>query len=441
MGRERVSGTPRRNNRVGKKTKRSPGLELVERDGYWHIQGTVRAGGRSIRVRRTTGLPATTENREAAEHTKSQVETRIRNEAIFGITPTENVAVAAREFLNRPRKRPLNARDVAIVKAVGKHFAVRDLGEITDKEWGDFIELKTAGRSLQNRERWITGICAFLNWCRKKPRRWIKELPEFERDETIRNPRHRRARRVHDLTDDIVLMMIEHAAPHLKGQLVAERESGARVSSVIFGCRLCDLIAVHGRGQITFHDTKNGEPVVASLSDWAVDQLLEYLKWRGRLEKREEPLFLTDERLPYIDNRHKGRSGFNKSAFNGMRRRTVRALRRQAATEALALRRQGQVEEGRSIYRAISDRANLVAQVTQHWFRHALATRVRDLRMAMEQGGWLDVQSVMAYQHDVPTTRRALIEELAPKVDDLSRDASLTRETLPRKNNGRGAKS
>jgi hypothetical protein len=54
--------------------------------------------------------------------------------------------------------------------------------------------------------------------------------------------------------------MIEHAAPHHKAQLVAEWCTGARASSVFYGCRLCDVILVPGRGQITFQDTKNDEP-------------------------------------------------------------------------------------------------------------------------------------------------------------------------------------
>ncbi|HEY7242570.1 MAG TPA: hypothetical protein VH678_01640, partial [Xanthobacteraceae bacterium] len=36
----------------------------------------------------------------------------------------------------------------------------------------------------------------------------------------------------------------------------------------------------------------------------------------------------------------------------------------------------------------------------------------RDPRAAMEQGGWLDVRSVIGYAHDVPEYRRQLVNEM-----------------------------
>jgi hypothetical protein len=52
--------------------------------------------------------------------------------------------------------------------------------------------------------------------------------------------------------------------------------------------------------------------------------------------------------------------------------------------------------------------AVLLGRVTQHWIRHMLATRLlrKDPRAAMEQGGWLDIRSVIGYAQDVPEHRR-----------------------------------
>ena len=51
-----------------------------------------------------------------------------------------------------------------------------------------------------------------------------------------------------------------------------------------------------------------------------------------------------------------------------------------------------------------------VASITQHWFRHKLATDILsltgDLRAAMAQSGWRDVDSMIGYVHDVPKRRR-----------------------------------
>jgi hypothetical protein len=71
--------------------------------------------------------------------------------------------------------------------------------------------------------------------------------------------------------------------------------------------------------------------------------------------------------------------------------------------------------------RAEADTA-LIRKVTQHWFRHRLATLMlrRDPRAAMEQGGWLDIRSVIGYSHDVPEYRRQLVAEM-DEVGTLSR--------------------
>jgi hypothetical protein len=60
----------------------------------------------------------------------------------------------------------------------------------------------------------------------------------------------------------------------------------------------------------------------------------------------------------------------------------------------------------------------LLGRVTQHWFRHLLATRLlrQDPRAAMEQGGWLDIRSVIGYAQDVPAHRRQLVADM----DDLN---------------------
>ena len=68
----------------------------------------------------------------------------------------------------------------------------------------------------------------------------------------------------------------------------------------------------------------------------------------------------------------------------------------------------------------------LLGKVTQHWFRHRLATLMlrKDPRAAMEQGGWLDIRSVIGYSHDVPEYRRQLVAEMDDSPDQApQRDA------------------
>jgi hypothetical protein len=58
-----AGGSGRRQTRP----KRAPGPTLIERSGFWHVHGTVREGRSSGGIRKSTGLPATEENRAAAE--------------------------------------------------------------------------------------------------------------------------------------------------------------------------------------------------------------------------------------------------------------------------------------------------------------------------------------------------------------------------------------
>ncbi|MGE0155035.1 MAG: hypothetical protein AB7R90_20645 [Reyranellaceae bacterium] len=57
-----------------------------------------------------------------------------------------------------------------------------------------------------------------------------------------------------------------------------------------------------------------------------------------------------------------------------------------------------------------------MAQVTQHWFRHFLATTLQaagwDRGTMKSQGGWTDDRSPDGYLHDIPDHRRRAIDAL-----------------------------
>jgi hypothetical protein len=432
MGRKRISGIARGTDQTGNRqsgsntgrvtTQRRParrpaGLAIIERDGRFHLSGRIRIKGRSIRVRASTGLAALAANREAAEECRRQKEQEVRDAVLWGIHPTVPLAVAAEAYLNRQRKRPLNAIDVSRIKELDRKFGARHLNEITEAEWNKFVDARMAERAAVTRERYIDLVLSFLTWCKAPPQRWLSaDLPAFNRDREAREHKEARARRVGELRPELIALLIEHAAPHLRGQMAIKWTSGARVSSIIYDCRLCDYLAAPGREQITFHDTKNGDRVEASVNPWAAAIMAEYLAWRGRLEDREARLFLTHRRRPYKDN-GKAAGGQTKTGFKGMRRRTIATLRREALTESARLRRAGQGAAARDHWRAVrhGDIA-LLAKLTPHWFRHLLATNLLatgDLKSTMEQGGWRDARSVMRYAHDVPERRRQLVEQMA----------------------------
>ena len=434
MDRKRISTTTSGLDDADPAKRRSPaptvpnrrprGLAVVARDGHWHLVGRVRAKGKRIRVRASTGLVAIAGTRDAAEELRRQKEAEIVDALIWGVHPSVPFEIAADKYLSRPRERPLNAIDIARLQELTCGFRGRQLNQISNEEWNDFVDRRMKGRSPVTRERYIDTIVAFLTRAQKQPRRWLSEPPAFERDNKARQRLQRRARRVSELHPELIAVLIENAAPHLKGQLAIMWSTGARVSSLIYGCRLCDYLAADGREQITFHHTKNGDRVNATIHPWAAVIMRDYLVWRGRFEDREAPLFLTDRRRPYAYN-DKAAGGQTKTAFRGMKRRASAVLRRAALTEAIRLRRAGDHFAARAFWRAMRADLELLAQLTPHWFRHLLATNFLasgDLRATMEQGGWRDVRSVMGYAHDVPQRWRALVAALAaPNTPALGR--------------------
>jgi integrase len=413
---QRIPG-PKRRNSGGRR--RAAGLEIIERDGIWHVHGTVRISGldgvrRSVRIRKGTGLPATADTLAAAETLRDTWALEVRNQVIHGVRPSRPLPVAIEKFLARPRDhgRKPGWREINTMKELARKFGVRLMNEIAPEEWVSLVEARCQGRSPATRERYLNSIMAFLNWCARKPRQWLSELPSFERNTAARKPKHRQRRRVIDWRPELIQLLIDNAGPHLKPQLWVEWSTGQRVSAVL-RTRLCDVVLAPGRGQITFGKTKTGEPVTASLHPAAGEALREYMKIRGRLWEREGPLFLTPRGRPYTAN---GLSGQNRTAFNGARARAIVARRRQALEVASELRRRGHQDDARAVIGQAWSDIQLMGKITQHWFRHLLATTMMAMaapvRVGMNQGGWLEVESYMAYAHDVPEVRRTFVDRL-----------------------------
>jgi integrase len=338
MDRERVPAPARRDRGHGHGRKgggkRPRGPQVKARDGVWHVVGTIRVGRRSIRLRRSTGLPAVGERRDDAEALRDRWCEEIRNQVIHGVKPTKALGVAARDYLKRPRSRPLNGFDVKVVQALVKRFGPDPLDAIPDDDWNALVNQRHAGNKPQTRERWLNVVFGFLKWCMKPTRGYLGRLPAIERmtpAELAANSTAHQRRRVVELRPDLVMLLIDNTAWHVRPQLAVEWSTGARVSSVVNGCRLCDVILAVGREQISFQATKNGKTTTASLHPWAAEQIRLYLARRGRLHDREGPLFLTHAGQPYS---RKGLAvawgGKNKTAYNSGRSRAIKALLRRS---------------------------------------------------------------------------------------------------------------
>lgn len=411
-----TTGGDRARKRTGR---RARGLEVVERDGFWHVHGTVRASGRSIRLRRSLGLPATAGTYDIAWDEVRKIESDIRAEASGDKPRGDPVGVAAQAYLTLPRKRPLAPTAIRIVKEIVAKFGARRLNDIPASDWKAWVDARQQGNAADTRERFINGVVAFQRFA--VDHHHLKAVIGFQRDKAARNPRQRKRRRVDDLRPELIGILMNAAHISLRAQLAVEWSTGARVSSVLYGVRICDVILGEGRESIIFRNTKNGQDVAAALHPTAARILRDYVEWRGNLRDREAPFFLTWRRRPYADNGRAG-GGQNKTAFNAARRRAREHILDRAFAESRRRRNEGDRAGAFDALLAARDDARLLRRVTQHWFRHLLATRMRhDLRAAMEQGGWLDERSILGYIHDVPAARRAAVAAF----DDI--DASLTR--------------
>jgi hypothetical protein len=204
--------------RQGRKRKRAPGLAVIERDGFWHIHGTLVAQGRSIRVRRSTKLPARDDLWEEADNERLRIEKEARAERRGEVSRGPYLSVAAKQYLKQQRKRALGLTIIRYVKQASKQFGLRHVGDIPEQEWSAWVDKLCRNVKSESRERFLNTIMAFLSWCAKKPRRW-GTAPTFDRDKEARNPRRRARRQVRELSMGLIRHLFAHASPHLAAQM------------------------------------------------------------------------------------------------------------------------------------------------------------------------------------------------------------------------------
>ncbi len=334
------------------------------------------------------------------------------------------MSVAARAYLEAPRERPMAPSAIRIVQAIVSRYPGKRLNGISEREWKEWVDARQKGNKPATRERFLNGVTAFLRFAKKH--HGLDRTPEFVRDKKARNPAKRARRRVEDLRPDLIWRLFNACHIAIKAQLAVQWATGGRVSSLLYGARLADLILAKGREQITYRNTKNGKDVPAALNPTAAAIMRDYLTWRGNLHDREGPLFLTPKKEGYADN---GRAwgGQNKTGFNAAKRRARAGALADAFARSRKLRAAGKRQEALQALLEARNEVRLLRRVTQHWFRHLMATRMahRDMRAAMDQGGWDDHRSLMGYVHDVPERRRALVSEFDDLGTFLTRDEAM----------------
>ena len=134
-------------------------------------------------------------------------------------------------------------------------------------------------------------------------------------------------------------------------------------------------------------------------------------------------MFLTPQGYPY--KRNDAYTGTrNKTGFNAAKLRALAMLVNRSNEAIAALEAAGDKAGAQQARKIQAEDITLMRAITQHWFRHRLATDLGriDLRAAMRQGGWRDVRSVQGYLIEDAEFQRAAVE------GRVLFDTNLTRE-------------
>lgn len=273
----------------------------------------------SERVRESLHVPARKENKQAAERAARKVVERVRARLGGGVTHKAVSTLVSERF-----KSYVGPSDRRILQEFTAKFTTRILWDIPPEELVGFVDDRQRGNKPETRERFISGLCAFLN--PQVAAGQYPKLPEFERDQRARNPLRRARREVQQFRIQLLEDIIRAAHLTLAIQLRIEYVAGPRVSSVLHGCKLGDLNLT--TMTLTFRDTKNGDDVVCALPSSIRPDLEKYLEWRQIQVRRgkippgsDEPLFLHYKGRPYKPNGGAGvhRTRWHSTAPSGVR--------------------------------------------------------------------------------------------------------------------------
>jgi hypothetical protein len=386
------------------------GLTISVRGSTFQVSGTLRRSGQSQRVRETLGVAAERDSINQAELVARRISERVLGELGGGVIRRAVSVLVEQRF-----EEHIGPSDKRILQDLTAKFTVRILWDIPPQEIVAWVDDRQRGLKAETRERFISGICAFLN--KQINAGQYAALPEFQRDQKARNPLKRARRAVQKFRAQLLAEIIDCAHITIATQLQVEYVGGARVSSLLQGCRLEDLDM--DTLTLTFRDTKNGDDVPCALPSTIKPLIENYLAWRQQQVRRgfigpgsAEPLFLHYKGRPYKPNN--GAWGTqNKTAFNGAKRRALARLAARYDEAIAAMRAKGDRREIERLLRLKADDLTLLARITQHWLRHLFATEAgrKDLKIAMAQGGWRDPRSINGYLIADAEFQRAVVEE------------------------------
>lgn len=348
MGREGISGSPRGH--------RGGGLKITERDGKWHLRGTVRCGKHAVRVRESTGLAATIGNRERAEARRIRREGEILEQLVQGKPAPQPFATAAAHYLEAMKPGATDLRNVGELLAA---FGPEPLAKLDGAKIEAFYARRFPADAQASRRRHEATLAAILRHAATEG--LLDRAPAWRR---ARVPTKRGSAMLKRFQPGEVELLIDLAPIHTRPLFATLYATGARVGAALW-LRREHFILTPERGRVFFPETKNGRAYDRWLPDYTVEILTGWLDAR---EDDHPEMFLTHLGRPYL--KRKGHGGQVRDAF----KRALERLR-------FALTDKGYQERARALEGA-----------TPHWFRHNLANWLfsegADLERVRRLGMW-----------------------------------------------------
>ena len=211
-----------------KERRRPAGLEIIERDGHWHIHGTIIAQGRRIRVRRSARVPATADTWEEADEERRRIEKE--SAANSPKVPAQVLKFHRCQSVPEPQAQtPLGQTSVKVVKEITAEFGLRRVGDILESEWSAFVDARHAGNTSETRERCLNAPCwVSSTGARRSPACGAPSPPS-----TVTRPPATRAdakSAPYGPLPSLIDFMLGHAAPHLGRHSSGQNGAPARAS-------------------------------------------------------------------------------------------------------------------------------------------------------------------------------------------------------------------
>ena len=358
------------------------GLKLFIRDNHWHMRGTVRAAGKSFRVRESLGLPAN-RPREEAEALRIRRETELLHSAVYGAKPTVTWAQAALSYLEH---RKPSVKDARYIAHITDHFRDTPLQQITTAGISGYVGRHHRNKKASTANRYLNSLSAVLHHAKRMG--WLDTVPHIERPKDIGHERVDKW-----LTVEEAELLISCYAPHLQQLAIFLCCTGCRIGeAVALTWTQVSLAPAHER--VVFLNTKNGDSRGVPLHPWAIAAL-------ASLPHHQGHVFLTNRGVPYTDRRGEY-GGQIKTGHNAAKRRAAAKLEK--------------VDPERAAY--------LLRWRVHDWRHHSASHHAMNGtpdRTMMELFGWKDPRMVKKYAH---LSR----EHLRQAVDNLPFGTNLTRE-------------